>query len=40
MSTEYEPLDWDLDERDRLLESGELTRDIPDPAQVAVGEDE
>lgn len=38
---EREDLDWDLEERDRLLESGELTRtDVEVPVIVVVGADD
>jgi hypothetical protein len=35
-----ETLEWDIEDRDSRLESGELTEPIEDPTVVVVGEDE
>jgi hypothetical protein len=33
-------LEWDLDDRDARLASGELTAEVEDPTVVLVGEDD
>jgi hypothetical protein len=35
-----EDLEWDIEDRDRRLESGELTEECEDPTEVVVGEDD
>lgn len=37
---EPEDLDWDLEDRDARLASGELTAEVDDPTEVVVGEDD
>lgn len=33
-------LDWDLEDRDQRVASGELTAECEDPTEVVVGEDD
>lgn len=33
-------LEWDVEDRNKRLESGELTRECEDPTKVALAEDE
>lgn len=40
MTNEQLTLEWDIEDRDSRLESGELTELIEDPTEVWVGEDE
>jgi hypothetical protein len=40
MAVEQLELEWDIEDRDKRLESGELTEPIEDPTEVIVRGDE
>jgi len=40
MTEQLQIFEWDTEDRDKRLESGELTEPVDDPTEVIVGEDE